>query len=72
MDPKFYCDAMHSELVALKSKISDIYRAMENLPPDIKFTLMGQTSELHTLMEELTVKINELKKIYPSEIEFQK
>ena len=65
MDPKDYCVTMHAELLALKVKIYEIYRATECLPQDLKTRLTGPTSELHSLMEELTVKVNEFKKTCP-------
>lgn len=67
MKSKYNFDIMQSELVSLKDRIKYINQAMEDLPPDIKAKLMVQTSELHTLVEELTLKIDELKKTSTSD-----
>lgn len=62
MKHKFSFDTMQSELIALKDRINYLHQAMEDLPGDIKTKLMVQTTELHTLLEELTLKLDELKK----------
>ena len=67
MDPKYYCHTTYSELTGLKARLYDILKALNNKPKDVRTKLMDQAKELHTLVDDLTHKIDQLKVQCPAD-----
>ncbi len=71
-DAKYYCETMYSELTGLKARIYEIYRALDGMPKETKDQLIPRTTELHVLMENLSEKIDRLKRECPVDWSAQK
>ncbi len=58
MDAKYYCNAVNTELTALKAMAYDIMRQVDKM--ENKEKLSPQFSELHGLVDDLNAAINKL------------
>lgn len=67
MDPRYYCDVMQSELTGMKARIYNIIAAVDKMPADKKGSLAPELSDLHLLVDELSSKIDTLKKECPAD-----
>jgi len=69
MELQSYCDNIATELMGWKVKVYDIVRKLDKMPTGDKEKVVPQVNELHTLIEELTDRIDRLKKECPAQWE---
>ena len=67
MDPKYYCDVMQSELTAMKARIYNVIAAVDKMPAGKKGELAPELSDLHSLVADLSSKIDDLKHECPAD-----
>lgn len=70
MDAKYYCGTVNSELTALKARAYDIIRQIEKSPQ--KGELAPQFTEIHALVDDLSVTVDKLSSECPTEFDSQK
>jgi hypothetical protein len=70
MDPKYYCGTVNTELTALKARAYDIIRHLERSPK--KDELSSQLTEIHTLVDDLTVTVDKLNTSCPTDFSSEK
>jgi len=67
MDVKSYCDSLNIELTGWKAKIYDVVRKLDRVSSGDKQKVVPLVNELHMVIEELTDRIDILKKESPTE-----
>lgn len=65
MDAKYYCNAVNTELTALKARAYDIMRQVDKM--ENKEKLFPQFSDLHSLVDELNAAIEKLSAECPAD-----
>ena len=70
MDAKYYCNAVNTELTALKARAYDIIRHLDKSPK--KGELSKEFTELHTLVDDLSVTVDKLSSECPTDFGSQK
>jgi predicted nuclease with TOPRIM domain len=72
MDVQSYCDNAGIELTRWKAQLYEIVRRLEKLSAEEREPISGQMQELHTIVDQLSDRINELQTECPTEWEPQK
>jgi hypothetical protein len=72
MDAKYYCDVMQSELTGMKARIYNIIAAVDKMPDGKKSELGPELSEMHSLVADLSGKIDSLKNECPVDWDSEK
>ena len=67
MDVKDYCKNVDIELNAWRAKLYNIMRQMDDLPAADKQRVNEQVNGLHTIVNELDNRIDQLRTICPTE-----
>lgn len=70
MDAKYYCGTVNSELTALKARAYDIIRNIEKSPK--RSDLAPKFTELHALVDDLSVTVDKLSRECPIDFGPQK
>ena len=70
MDAKDYCGTVNTELTALKARAYDIIRHLERSPK--KDELSSQFTEIHTLVDDLSVTVDKLNTSCPTDFNSEK
>jgi len=65
MDAKSFCDSLIIELTGWKVKIYDVVRKLDKVSSGDKQKVVPMVNELHMVIEELTDRIERLKKDCP-------
>ena len=66
MDVKSYCDSLNIELTGWKAKVYDVVRKLDKVSSGDKQKVVPMVNELHMVIEELTDRIDKLKKDCPT------
>jgi predicted nuclease with TOPRIM domain len=66
MDVKSYCDSLNIELAGWKAKVYDVVRKLDKVSSGDKQKVVPMVNELHMVIEELTDRIDKLKKECPT------
>ncbi len=61
-----YCDNLTEELTRWKAKMYDIIRKFDSMPTGQKEKVINEVNELHIFIEELTDRIERLKRECPT------
>jgi hypothetical protein len=67
MDVNYYCDAMNAELTAIRSRLYGMIREMMEMSDDNKLLVSPQITELNSLTDDLTRKLDALKRECPAD-----
>jgi uncharacterized protein YhaN len=67
MDPIYYCDSVFSEMVALKARLYDMFRAYDQLPEAERKALTPTTSEIHAMVKDISSQLDRLRRECPTE-----
>ena len=67
MELKDYCSAMESELTGWKAKMYDVVRRVDSLPGVEKDKILSTVGDLHILLEEFSVRVDQLRNECPTE-----
>ena len=70
MDAKYYCGTVNTELTALKARAYDIIRHLDKSPK--KDELSSQLTEIHTLVDDLSVTVDKLNSSCPVEFDAER
>ena len=65
MDVMDYCDNLVVELAGWKAKMYDLARKLDKAPTGAKEKVINEVNELHIIMEELSDRIERLRKECP-------
>jgi predicted nuclease with TOPRIM domain len=57
MEVKDYCSQMHSELTGWKAKVYDAIRKLDRMPAANKEKVAPHIDELHTIIDDITQRI---------------
>jgi hypothetical protein len=66
MEVKDYCSAMETELTAWKAKMYDVVRKVNTLDCGEKERILSSVGDLHILLEELGVRVDQLRTECPT------
>ena len=69
MDVKSYCDNLSMELTGWKAKIYDVVRQLDKVSSGDKQKVVPMVNELHMFIEEISDRIDRLKKECPNQWE---
>ncbi|SPF39871.1 conserved hypothetical protein [Syntrophobacter sp. SbD1] len=69
MDVQSYCDSLNIELAGWKAKVYDVVRKLDEVSSGDKQKVVPIVNELHMVLEELTDRIDRLKKECPTQWE---
>ena len=67
MDSQAYCDRLDSQLVAWKATIYDTIRIVDRLPPVEKEMAFGSIRNLHAILDEIDVELEQLRTACPAD-----
>lgn len=67
MDVMDYCKSMETEMTAWKAKLYDTMRKIDKLGSADKERLLPNIEDLHILLEEMEVRVGQLKNECPTE-----
>ncbi|UCF93660.1 MAG: hypothetical protein JSW39_05740 [Desulfobacterales bacterium] len=67
MDVKSYCDTLDGQLTGWKSKIYDVMRIVERLPPNQKESVFPSIRSLHAIVEEINTELEQLRTACPAD-----
>ena len=67
MDVLDYCKGMETEMTAWKAKLYDVMRKVDTLGSAEKEKVLPNIEDLHTLLEEMTDRVEKLKTECPSD-----
>ncbi len=66
MDVKDYCSNLTIELLGWKAKVYDVVRKLDKMSTGDKEKVAPEVNELHIILEELSDRIEKLKKECPT------
>ncbi len=73
MDAPYYCDTVSAEMVGLKARLYDMFRALDMMTPAEREKLFPKTSEIHEMVRDISSKLDQLRRECPKEFSaFQK
>jgi len=72
MEVQSYCDSLSIELTGWKAKIYDVVRELDKVSTGDKQKVAPMVNELHMVIEEITDRIDKLKKECPTQWEPEK
>ncbi|MBS1234952.1 MAG: hypothetical protein H6R43_668 [Nitrospirae bacterium] len=67
MELKDYCNNLATELTGWKAKMYDVARKMDKLSTGEKTKIVNEVNEIHMIIEELTDRVERLKKECPTQ-----
>lgn len=67
MDAKYFCDTMQSELTGVKARIYAMVRELERMPAEEQEKRSAEITEMNTMIDDLTVRIDKLKSECPAD-----
>ncbi len=67
MDIREYCDSMYGELTAMKARLYDILRVIDQMPQEARAKIRPQVDELHIMVGDLSRKIDRLLQECPAD-----
>ena len=67
MDVRDYCSGIQYELTGWKAKIYDVVRKLDKMPTGDKQKVIPQVNDLHIILEDLTERIEYLKRECPTD-----
>jgi hypothetical protein len=67
MDAPYYCETVNAEMVGLKARLYDMFRALDMMPPAEREKLFPSTSEIHQLVRDISSRLDQLRRECPQE-----
>lgn len=72
MDANYYCDSMYSELTSVRARLYTIMRALGSMSDEEKEKASPELTEMNRLADDLTQKVDWLKRECPADWSPQK
>jgi uncharacterized protein YhaN len=67
MDAPYYCDTVSAEMVGLKARLYEMFRALDMMTPAEREKLFPKTSEIHEMVRDISSKLDQLRRECPKE-----